>query len=397
MDILFELSQKKIQSVNMDFNRYLLDSMVWDARLIGIKGSRGVGKTTLLLQYLRMSDEGGSKSLFVSLDHIWFSRHSLVDLADYFAKRGGKRLFIDEVHKYPNWSQEIKNIYDDYPELQVVFTGSSLLEILNARADLSRRAVMYHLHGLSFREYASMATGIALEPVAMNDLLSRHTEIASEIIAKMRPLELFDAYLSSGYYPFFRESAELYHSRLTEVVNMILEVELPLLRGLDIAFTRKLQFLLLIFSESVPFIPNISKLSERIGINRLTLLAYLHYLEDAELITTLHRAAEGISRLQKPDKVFMQNTNLLHCLSSIRPNAGTIRETFFLNQVKVKHRVTLPERGDFLLDNSLLFEVGGTSKNAKQIAEQKNAYLVIDDIERGHANRIPLWMFGMLY
>lgn len=379
----------------MNFKRYLLEEIAWDTRLIGVKGSRGVGKTTLLLQYLRM--KGDSNSLFVSLDHIWFSRHSLVELADYFAKRGGKRLFIDEVHKYHNWSQEIKNIYDDYPELQVVFTGSSLLEILNARADLSRRAVMYHLHGLSFREYLNMSTGIKIGAVGLGDIVSRHTEITADIVAKVRPLVPFETYLSAGYYPFFMESADLYNSKLTEVVNMILEVELPLLRGLDIAFARKLQLLLLIFSESVPFIPNISKLSERIGINRTTLLSYLHYLEDAELITTLHRNVEGITRLQKPDKVYMQNTNLPYSISSVAPNIGTVRETFFLNQVKVKHRVTLPESGDFLIDGNMLFEVGGTSKNAKQIAEQKNAYLIIDNIEHGHANRIPLWLLGMLY
>ncbi|MFW5851721.1 MAG: ATP-binding protein [Bacteroidota bacterium] len=397
MEILFELSHKKIQSVRTSFTRGLLQKIAWNARLIGIKGSRGVGKTTLLLQYLKQNLSVHPNSLYVSLDHLWFTDHSLISLVDYFVKHGGTLLCVDEVHKYPNWSQEIKNIYDDYPELSVVFTGSSLLEILNARADLSRRAVMYYLPGLSFREYLEFVTGKSFPIFTLEQILVNHVSLSQEIVQLTKPLAHFKTYLAYGYYPFFKEMPELYHTKVNEVINLILEIELPLLRGIDVAYIRKLKQMLVIIGESVPFIPNISKLSERIGINRQTFLSYLHYLEEIELITLLHRNSSGITRLQKPDKIYLNNPNLAYSIVGNTPNIGNVRETFFLNQIKQNNTVTLPDSGDFFIDNTYLIEIGGAHKTNKQIANQKQAYIAMDEIEQGFANKIPLWLFGFMH
>ncbi|MFO7869603.1 MAG: AAA family ATPase [Bacteroidales bacterium] len=397
MEKIFELSQKKVQSIPTTCTRQLIQDIDWNSRLIGIKGSRGVGKTTLLLQYIQLHHNMSPSALYVSLDNIWFSNHVLLDLVDYFVKRGGTHICIDEVHKYPNWAQEIKNIYDDYPELSVVFTGSSLLEILNARADLSRRAVMYHLPGLSFREYLQFETGISFPIYNTEEIIHSHLEISHTIVHKIKPLHHFHKYLSSGYYPFFKENKDFYHVKIGEIINMILEIELPLLRNIDVAYVQKIKQMLLIIAESVPFIPNISKLSHKIGINRQTFLSYLHFLEEVELIRLLHKNSSGISRLQKPDKIYLQNTNVSYSLPGIQPNIGTLRETFFLNQIEHSHTAELPEYGDFLIDKTYLFEIGGAQKNTKQIAHEHNAYIVTDEIEHGFKNKIPLWLFGFLY
>ena len=397
MEILFELSQKKIQSANTVFIRGIMHTIAWNSRLIGIKGSRGVGKTTLLLQYLKQNKSYHPNSLYVSLDHLWFTDNSLISLVDYFVKHGGTLLCIDEVHKYPNWSQEIKNIYDDYPELSVVFTGSSLLEILNARADLSRRAVMYHLPGLSFREYLEFVTGEQFPIVSFQEILENHVSLAQQITQDLKPLAHFKTYLAYGYYPFFKETPELYHAKVNEVINLILEIELPLLRGIDVAYIRKLKQMLLIIGESVPFIANVSKLSERIGINRQTFLTYLHYLEEIEVITLLHRDTRGITRLQKPDKIYLHNSNLAYSIVGATPNIGNVRETFFLHQVKQNNIVTLPDVGDFLINTTYLIEIGGAHKTNKQIANHNQAYIAMDEIEQGFANKIPLWLFGFMY
>jgi uncharacterized protein len=303
MDILFQKQRKKISQVSLDFTRYAIDDIPWNQRLIGIKGSRGVGKTTLMLQYIKRYFPGSEDVLYVSLDDIWFSSNSLVELADQFVKYGGKRLFLDEVHKYPDWARELKNIYDDHSSLQVVFTGSSMLELLNARADLSRRAVIYRMQGLSFREYLEMETGLKFPVVPLDTILQDHVSVTDSIIEQLRPLKYYEQYIKSGYYPFYLESGEYYYLQLEEIIKYIIEVELPLLRSVDVLYARKLKALLLIIAESAPFIPNIVRLAERTGINRNTLLTYIHYLEEAELIHTVYKQAKGITRLQKPDKL----------------------------------------------------------------------------------------------
>jgi predicted AAA+ superfamily ATPase len=293
-------------------------------------------------------------------------------------------------------------LYDDYPELSIVFTGSSLLDILDARADLSRRAVVYTMRGLSFREYLAIGAGKQLDPYPLEDILDSHERIAAEIRDIIRPLQYFQNYLEGGYYPYFTEGLDTYPMRLDETVSMILELELPLLRNVEIAYVPKLKQLLGVISESAPFIPNISKLGERIGINRQTLLSYIHHLEEAHLTRNLYRDVRGIGILQKPDKIFLENTNLMYLLKGKRCEKGTVRETFLANQLGYEHVIELPATGDFLVDGKFLIEVGGKNKTSEQTGDtpqnkQGRAFIAADDIEYGHANKIPLWLFGFLY
>jgi predicted AAA+ superfamily ATPase len=393
MGTLFELYFKLLRTVDLRFQRGLMENIDWGQRLIGITGARGVGKTTLLLQYLKKRHKGSDRAfLYVSMDHIWFAKNSLLELADQFAKTGGRVLILDEVHKYANWSREIKNIYDFYPELQIIFTGSSLLEILNAAADLSRRAVLYRLRGLSFREFLSFDQGYVYPSVSFEQIVQHHIELAQEISSDLRPLQYWKTYLEAGYYPFYKTSGELYHQQLQSVVNLILEIELPLLRKVEIGYISKIKQLLAIVADEVPFTPNISKLSEKIGINRTTLLSYLYFLQESELLHGLYQDNEGISLLQKPQKIYLQNTNLSFALGN-HANIGNIRETFFLNQVSAGHRVSLPSQFDFKVDNNWLVEVGG--KNKKNIPTCD--VVAVDDIEVGFDKKIPLWLFGFLY
>lgn len=397
MDFLFERSQQKLKQTPVAFVRGIMDTIHWDARLIGIRGARGVGKTTLLLQYIKKHCPRDHRSLYVSLDNLWFAEHKLHALADQFVKQGGQYLFLDEVHKYPNWSQEIKNIYDDHPGLKMVFTGSSLLEILNARADLSRRAVTYEMQGLSFREYLNHKLKSALPAFSLEEIIHSHNKLSDRILEQLKPLEHFADYLKNGYYPFYHEAPSLYHHKINEVINMILEIELPALRKVDTAFVVRVKQLLQIISESAPFVPNITKLSERIGITRISLLAYLYALEESHLTIQLHKKASGISKLQKPNRIFLENTNIIHALAGDAIQKGSERETFFANQLKASHRLHYTEKGDFLVDGTYVFEIGGKNKGAQQLAGVRNAYVVADGIEYGYKNKIPLWLFGFLY
>lgn len=394
---LYEKYQRLLNAIPMDFTRSLMDHIHWEARLIGIKGARGVGKTTLLLQYIKKNLPNDSLTLYVSLDNIWFAENSLISMVDQFVKQGGRYLFLDEVHKYPNWSQELKNIYDDYPDLKIVFTGSSMLEIINARADLSRRVVVYTLPGLSYREYLSLKLGKSLPVISLHEIMENHEVITKELNQKLKPLQYFKTYLQQGYYPFFQEVPELYFHRLEEVLNLILEIELPLLRKVEVAYVLKLKQLLQIIAKSVPFMPNISKLSERIGVNRNTLISYLYFLEEAHLTRNLYKDAKGITQLQKPSKIYLENTNLQFALAPQQANQGTLRETFFISQLGTHHMVEYMEGSDFLVNHQFVFEIGGKSKNQTQIKKLPNSYLVLDDIEYGMGNKIPLWLFGFLY
>lgn len=398
MEELFEKYQQKLHYTSIDIVRSIMQDINWNSRLIGIKGARGIGKTTLLLQYIKihLKDEQ-DKALYVSLDNIWFSNHSLIELVDYFVKREGKYLFLDEVHKYPNWTQELKNIYDDYPDLKVVFTGSSLLEILNARADLSRRAIVYKMQGLSFREFIAFETAISFDSYSLEELLENHVEISKNILSKIKPLPLFELYLKRGYYPFYKENPEMYGTILLEIINMSLEIELPLLRKVDLAYVYKIKQLLLIVSESVPFVPNTSKLSEKMGIVRGTLLLYLHYLDEIGITCNLYKESGGISKLQKPNKIFLDNSNLMFALAPNSMNIGNMREAFFANQLGYQHQLTYIEQTDFLVSHKYSFEIGGKNKKTKQISELENAYIAADNLEFGYKKTIPLWLFGFLY
>jgi predicted AAA+ superfamily ATPase len=397
MDSIIEKHIIKVNNTNLNFVRSIIDEINLDARLIGIKGARGVGKTTFLLQFIKQNNLSVTEALYVSLDNLWFAKNNLLSFVDSFEKRGGKYLFLDEVHKYPNWSQELKNIYDDFPTLKVIFTGSSLLEILNARADLSRRAIVYKMQGLSFREYLNMNLGTNFQIITLDNIVNNHIEIAQKIINQIKPLKYFSEYLKTGYYPFYNELPSLYYSRIEEVINMMLEIELPLLRHVDIAYISKIKQLLLIISESVPFIPNINKLSERIGINRTTFLSYLKYLHEIGIIHTIYKDAFGISKLQKPDKLLLENPNFIYAISSENANPGNLRETFFVNQLSYKHKVTFSDTSDFVINSNYTFEIGGKGKTNKQIKNISDSFIVSDNIEYGFQNKIPLWLFGFLY
>ena len=398
MEELFNRYQRISQKIQTDFVRSFMQEVNWNARFIGIKGARGVGKTTLLLQYLKINfTDKRALTLYVSLDSFAFRGKTLLGLADEFVRNGGKHLFLDEVHKYPNWAQELKNIYDDYAELQIVFTGSSLLEILNSRADLSRRVVIYRMQGLSFREYIMLETGIYFAPLTLESILKDHLIWAGLINAKIKVFPHFEKYLKQGYYPFYREELDLYEQRVEEVINMMLEIELPLLRGIDVGLVPKIKELLAIISASVPFVPNIVNLSKKIEIHRTTLMSYLFYLQELGLTFHLVKEATGSVRLQKPAKIYLENTNLMYVLSSLSANRGNVRETFFANQVGYKHNIHFHEKTDFLVNNTYAFEIGGKDKSKKQISGMENAYIVSDEIEYGYQNKIPIWLFGFLY
>lgn len=397
---LLEISAKKIRNTKENFVRSIDKAINWNSRLIGVRGARGCGKTTLLLQHLKnncMDLVSSGKALFVSLDNIWFAKNSLLDLAESFSKNGGKILFLDEVHRYENWPIYIKNIYDDYPELQVAFTGSSLLQILDARADLSRRPVMYNMQGLSFREFLNIKTGNDFQALSLEEILQNHTKHAFDICSKVKPFEYFKEYLKTGYYPFFLEGLDSYYMKLEETVNMILDVELPLLRKIEIAYISKIKKLLAIIAESSPFMLNVSKIAGTMELNRTTLLSYLKSLTDAKLIDSLFKDLKSVSSLQKPDKIFLENTNLMYLYQGENADPGNIRETFLLNQLSYNQTVELSESSDFFVNGKYTIECGGKNKTGEQIKNLENAFVAADGIEIGSGSKIPLWLFGFLY
>lgn len=396
MRTIFENSTKAVERVDVKNIRSQITWLEQSDRLIGIRGSRGVGKTTLLLQYAKTKLKQDS-FLYVSLDSLYFTENKLVTLADSFVKNGGEYLLIDEVHHYPNWSIELKNIYDSHPELKVIYTGSSLLHLIKGRADLSRRSVSYTLPGLSLREYINFSQNINFPSYSLTDILKNHEEISKSIWTRVKPNKYFNDYIEHGYYPFFLEGKENYHKKLNEIVLQILEADLPFLTGISYTHINKLKQLLYIISESVPFKPNVEKLSERIGISRNTLKEYLHYMSDALLINLLYSDSKGISRLTKPEKIYLHHPNLMVSLLSDARNIGTLRETFFYNQLSVNHKVNYSTDADFIVDNHYIFEIGGKNKTQKQIKGINDSFLAIDGIESGYQNEIPLWLFGFLY
>lgn len=398
MEKLIQGFRKKIALTTLDFIRSAENDINWNARLVCVRGPRGVGKTTLLLQHIKKTfSENLQNVLYVSLDNLYFVENSLIDFVETFVQRGGTHLFLDEVHKYPNWSQAIKNIYDDYPELFVVFTGSSLLEILNARADLSRRVLVYNMQGLSFREYLSIKTKVELPVLSLEEIIKNNEKLSFQIVSKVKPFAYFEDYLKIGYYPFFLEGEEDYNSRLTEVINMILDIELPLLRKIDTSYISKIKKLLMVVAKSAPFIANTTELASMIGVARQTLLSYFDYLEESMLIKQLFKESRGLGTFQKPDKLFLENTNLMYALAEEKIEIGNIRETFILNQLKKKHDVFFSIESDFYVDNKYTFEIGGKNKKRKQIQGVENSYIIADNIEYGTDRRIPIWLFGFLY
>ncbi len=389
MDRLFEYSNKLINEVDDSFVRYLYSEIKWRNRLLGLVGPRGVGKTTLVLQHIQQN-LNKADTLYVTAEDFYFASNRLVDLADRFAKLGGKYLFIDEIHKYPDWAKELKLIYDYHSSLNVVFTGSSVLDIKKGSADLSRRAVVYHMQGLSFREYLALFHDIDANVFLLNEIIN-HEVVVPQV---PHPLALFANYLERGYYPFAKEDD--FDVRLRQIINQTLESDIPLYASMNVSTGRKLIQLLSIISESVPFKPNMSKIAEMLGISRNNMADYLLYIEEAGLIAQLRDSTGGIRGLGKVDKVYLDNTNLIFNLGDDIQNKGNIRETFFLNQTRVKHRVTSSATTDFSI-GELNFEVGGRNKGQKQLKTVENGYVVKDDIESGYLNTIPLWHFGLMY
>ncbi len=397
MEFFRELYYNRIETVQLNFKRFLFDEINWNDQLVGIIGARGTGKTTMVLQYIKEKLDLNI-SLYISLDHIYFHKESLLPVVNYYYKLGIRHFVLDEVHKYENWSTELKNIYDYYPNANVVFTGSSILEIYRGQADLSRRAVQYELPGLSFREFLNFDLGIDLEPFTLDQLTNDHINFARQVKENVSsPLVPFNRYLRLGYYPYFKENETKYHQRLQQTINLILETDVMAAESITYASIRKIKSLLYIISQSVPFKPNITSLSQKIETKRENLIHFLDILERASLINLLRDDVKGISRLNKPDKIYLGNTNLLHAYAEGKPDKGNVRETFFYSQCKVRHALKSHDSADFSFENELVFEVGGKQKNQRQIMKEENAYIAADDIEIGNANKIPLWLFGFLY
>jgi len=398
MEELFDFFYRELRKTDLSFQRYLINEIDWEGRLSAITGARGTGKTTMILQHIKQTFGNLPKeALYVSLDNIWFSGNRLFDLANDFEKQGGRYLYIDEVHKYENWSQEIKNIYDTFSDLKVVITGSSMLEIYRGNADLSRRAVHYTLYGMSFREFLKYDQQLDFDKFSLEDILQNHIDIAGSVNEKIRPLPLFNAYLKQGYYPYYKSDKRFYLSKLANTVNLILETDLPAVEKIEMYSIRKIKKLLWIISQSVPFTPKITDLAKDLEVSRNSLLNYLTILERGGLINLLQNSTKGINLLAKPEKIYLNNTNLIYTFEANKPDIGNLRETFFFNQLKAVSEVTSSKKADFTVNSNHIFEVGGKNKGHEQIAGEKNAYLALDNLEYGFGNKIPLWLFGMLY
>jgi len=396
METLRRTYQRLINETEIEKFRYLYSNINWTNRLIGILGARGTGKTTLLLQHIRKNFPDRDKALYVSLDNIWFSKNNLLELAEQFYDYGGTHLFIDEVHRYKGWAVEIKNVYDSFPRLHIVFTGSSMLEVYRSQADLSRRAVCYQLNGLSFREFLQFENKLDISAITLDDIITNHQSIAENICNNLKILPEFRNYLTYGYYPFFREGTADFSYRLNNIINLILDNDLPSVENIEYVTIQKIKKLLLIIASLSPYSPNITRLSEDIESNRNATLKYLVYLQKAALLRLLAPSQTTMGAMSKPEKVFLDNSNLLYTLTS-DANLGNVRETFFANQLSANHKVVAPEKGDFLIDDKYIFEIGGKSKTYEQIRNIENSFIAADDLEIGYGNKIPLWLFGFLY
>lgn len=390
MELLRQTFLQKIEETSTGFIRYLHNKIDWDARLIAILGARGTGKSTLILQHIKLY-ENIDKVLYVSADDIYFTAHRLTDLASDFYANGGEALYIDEIHKYPGWSTEIKNIYDTYAKLRLVYTGSSILELEKGGADLSRRKLEYRLFGLSFREYLSISKGIELPVYTFEDVLANAVEFPYK---EHRPVALFREYMVGGYYPYFMEPG--YRLRLQAVINQILENDIRDFAGMTVSTARALKKLMYIVAQSAPFKPNYSKIAEDLHLNRNLTADLMIYLEKAQLVNILRDGTWGISSLGKVEKVYLNNTNLAYAIAGDVTNTGNARETIFFSMLSPVADVVSSPSADFKT-GKYTFEVGGRSKSGRQIKDIENAYIVKDDIEHGDGNILPLWAFGFLY
>lgn len=393
---IVEFYHSKLSQVSLDFKRYLYPQINWDSSVIGIMGERGVGKTTMLLQRIKEKYANPDDTFYISLDHYWFGTHELQDLIKFMYKRGITEFYIDEVHKYKGWSGILKTLVDELHDLRIVYTGSSLLEIDNAKVDMSRRQTPYTLKGMSFREYLEYDGILKMNAVTLEELLSNHVPIAMDIVSKTKVLVAFDTYLHTGVYPFYRDAGKDFLVRLKEVVDTVIESDLPAVEIITYDTVDKCKKLLMIIAENVPLQPNVDKLATSLGTTRDTLLKLLYKLDMAEILELLTVELKSYKKLVNPKKIYLGNTNLMYALSP-KIEIGTLRETFFIDQCASVGTVQMPPKGGFLVNGKYLFEVGGEGKTFDQIADIPNSYLAVDGIETGYGARIPLWMFGLLY
>lgn len=396
MERIYEISQRLIQTTNFPHRRYLYNKIAWSDPFIMLKGARGVGKTTIMLQRCK---ERPTTSLYASLDQLWFNDHSIIDLAEYHYKHGGTDLFLDEVHRYPrsNWEQELKNIFDSYPGLNVVFTGSSLLHLNSKSADLSRRVAEYELRGLSFREYLNFSGENEFESFNLNEILTNHTEIAPLVATKVKVIAEFEKYLEKGYYPFFLHTSELsYSQRVERLVRAVIDVDIPAIAKIEYETQLKLKKLLVSLAEHVPYVPNITSLSRDIAVSRNQLMKFFSLLNDGAILRSLSDPTSQPKAAAKPEKILFDNPSVLHALG-VRNKIGTVRESFAASMLSMHGKLYAPKYGDFLLDHSLLFEVGGKGKGFAQIADRPDSFVLADNLEYGNGNKIPLWLLGFLY
>lgn len=395
IDYLYQISNRKINQISLTYKRPLYYQINWDNRLIGIKGPKGVGKSTLILQHIKENFHDRSKVLYVSLDNMWFSSNDLFDLVEYHYTHGGTHIFLDEIHKYKKWQDCIKNIYDDYPDLHIVYTGSSILKLKSGDGDLSRRLRSYEMSGLSFREYLMFEGALNYPEISLEDILADHVSIASDIVSRIKILPFFETYLSNGYYPFYKEEGDGYLFRVQEVITQTIDMDIPAVEDVEYSTLQKLKKLLMILAVQVPFIPKMNELYKELDTNREQGLKLLNLLEQAKMISMLKTPAKALKNISAPEKLYLDNTNMMYALSSY-VEIGTVRETFFMKQLSLSHGVSLPAKGDFKIDQKYLFEVGGRKKSFDQIKDEKDSYLAIDSIEIGNGNKIPLWLFGFL-
>lgn len=397
LDIIRRNFERRLQEVPTAFHRYLYRDIDWRDRLVGIKGPKGSGKSTLVLQHIKETFDDPDKVLYVSLDDLWFASHPLDELIEHHYTHGGTHVFFDEIHYHGPWQTMLKNIHDNYPRLHVAYTGSSMLRLDGAKGDLSRRLMEYTLRGLSFREYLAFEGLKDIPAVSLEELLARHTAIAREILSDgFRVLPAFEKYLESGYYPFYKDIHAGFGLRLQQVVNQVLENDFAVIERVEHSTIRKAKKMFMILGEQVPQVPTMSHLYRELGTDRNQGLKMLYALERAGLLALLPARSRSLDDLSRPEKIFLDNTNLMYALA-LEPNAGTLRETFFFNQLSQGHHVTYPPKGDFLVDGKYLFEVGGAKKSFEQVRDMPDSFLALDGIEIGRGDRIPLWMFGLLY
>ena len=392
MDYLLAKSNKKVAGSIDRIKRLIYDDIQWKERLILLLGYRGVGKTTLMLQRLK---ECGDKGIYFSMDDLFFESNRLVTVVEHLYTLGFRAFFIDEVHRYAFWSKDLKQLYDDYDDIHLVATGSSILEVSKGQADLSRRSVVYQLEGLSFREYLQFEKRLKLSPIDLETIVDRHYEISADLSEQFSLKKDFNNYLKNGYFPFFKENKSIYYQKLSETINLVIDIDIAPFEELNYSTVRTMKKLLYVISQSVPFAPNITKLSEQLEAPRNTILRLLDLLNQAKIIKLLHAEHEKMSYLKKPEKIFLENTNFMYLFAEEKVNIGSVRETFFFNQLARNHRVTAAKWGDFMVDEKYTFEVGGSNKTYKQIKGVPSSYLALD-IENGTGNKIPLWLFGML-